>query len=117
MKLKLFNIVNSREAFQELLREKLPIKIVFRLREILRLIEPKFQTYEDLRTKMITEKYGEQTSSGWTVKDSMKEDFILELNELASEDIELDIEKVKLPDETKITYENVGLLEWIIEVE
>ena len=121
MKLKLGTILNSKEAFQELLKEKLPIRKAFRIKEVLKLIEPKFEMYEDLRSKLIMEKYGEQEvkSGNWKVKDSMTKEFFLELQELQSEDIELDVVKIKLPDDDsiKITSANMYLLEWIIDFE
>lgn len=122
MKLKLGTIINSKEAFQELLKEKLPIRKAFKIKEVLKLIEPKFEMYEDLRSKLIMEKYGEQEgeSGNWKVKDSMTKEFFLELQELQSEDIELaDIVKIKLPDDNniKITSANMYLLEWIIDFE
>ena len=121
MKLKLGTIVNSKEAFQELLKEKLPIRKAFKIKEVLKLIEPKFEMYEELRSKLIMEKYGEQEgeSGNWRVKDSMAKKFFLELQELQFEDVELDIIKIKLPDDDtiKITSVNMYLLEWIIDFE
>ena len=121
MKLKLGTIVNSKEAFQELLKEKLPIRKAFKIKEVLKLIEPKFETYEDLRSKLIMDKYGIQKgeSGNWKVKESMTKEFYSELQELQSEDVELDIVKIKLPDDDniKITPANMYLLEWIIDFE
>jgi hypothetical protein len=121
MKLKLGTIINSKEAFQELLKEKLPIRKAFKIKEVLKLIEPKFEMYEDLRSKLIMEKYGEQEgeTGNWKVRDSMSKKFFLELQELQSEDIELDTVKIKLPDDDsiKITSANMYLLEWIIDFE
>ena len=119
MKVKLEVIINSKTAFQELLKEKLPIKLAYKIKDTLKLLEPKFQTYEELRSEMIIEKYGEKEKDGenWKVKKSMTKEFFVELSELLSEDVDLNIEKIKLPDETKITPENAYLLEWLIETE
>ena len=119
MKLKLSTIVNSREALQEVLKKELPIKIAFRIQKNLRLIEPEFIQYEELRSKLIKEKYGEESGEegNWVVKSTMTKEFIKELEDLTSEEIELDIIKVTLPDDFKITPTNVYLLEWMLNFE
>jgi hypothetical protein len=119
MKLKLSTIINSREALQEVLKKELPIKISFRIQKNLRLIEPEFIQYEEFRSKLIKEKYGEESGEegNWVVKPVTMRGFIKELDELTSEEIELDIIKVTLPDDFKITPTNAYLLEWMLDFE
>ncbi len=119
MKLKLSTIVNSKEALQEVLKKELPIKTAYRIQKNLRLIEPEFNQYEEIRSKLIKEKYGEEgvEEGNWSVKPNRMKDFVKELDELASEEIELDIIKVSLPDDFKITPTNVYLLEWMLNLE
>ena len=119
MKLNLGQIVNSKDALQELLNEKLPVKIAFKVQKIFRTIDPELSSYEEMRSKLIMGEYGEQDgdSGNWKVKQSKMKEFIEELKALMSVELDLDITKVKLPENISITPANAYLLGWMIDFE
>ena len=119
MKLNLGQIVNSKDALQELLNEKLPIKIAFKVKEIFGAIDPKLGYYEEMRSKLIMGEYGEQDgdSGNWKVKQSKMKEFVEELKSLMSVELDLDITKVRLPENILMTPSNAYLLGWMIDFE
>ena len=120
MQIRLHDIINSKEALQKLLDEKFPIGITWKIKENLKLIEPKYNTYEELRSQLIIEKYGEEDKKvpgNWSVKPSMMREFTNELDTLRAEMVDIPIVKVKLPSDTKISASSLYLLEWMIDFE
>lgn len=120
MKIKLSQIINSKEALEELIKKELPIKISYRIQKVIRVIEPEYSSYDSVRHKLIVEKYGEENpkdSGSWKVKDENTSVFYKELEELLSEEIDIDVLKIKLPDDITITPSHLYLLSWLVDVD
>lgn len=120
MKILLSQIFNSREAFQRIMKGQFSPKVSYWVLKNARNIEPELKSCEDVRGKLITEKYGVESSPGqWEVpKQSESEKlYYSELFELLSTEAEIEIHKIKLPEEYKISAEDVSLLEWMLDFE
>jgi hypothetical protein len=120
MKILLSQIVNSKESLEKLLGEKLPIKTAYRIQKIYRQLQPELAHYEELRTKLITEKYGTEESEGsgnWKVRPENNNEFIRELTELLSVEIDIEFVKVKLPDTSQMSPTDSFMLEWMLDFE
>lgn len=116
MKLHLSQIVNSKDALQNLLKEKFPIKLSYQLKGIVQKFDAEYSKYEVLKNELIIEKYGEEFEAGkWKVKPEYMAKFITELNELASIELDMPFEKVVLPESCAISVEDLILLDWVIK--
>lgn len=118
MKIILSKIVNSKDALQSLLKEKLPVRISYGIQKTFRLIEKELNDYEEMRSKLIMEKYGEQQEDGnWKVMPDKMSGFVHELSELLTLEVELDFKKVKLPETLSMTPSDCYMLDWFIEID
>ena len=115
MKVTLNQVVNSQEVFQKLLSEKFPIKLAYQIQKNFRAIEPELKQYESTRQGLITGKYGTKQEDGnWKVETEQMEDYVKELTDLLSLEINFDFNKVKLPDTYEMTSGEVYVLEWFL---
>lgn len=120
MKILLSQVVNSKESLEKILGEKLPIKTAYRIQKIYRQLQPELTHYEEMRTKLITDKYGGEQPEGsgnWRVLPEHNKEFIAELTELLSVEIEIEFVKVKLPDSCEMSPTDSFMLEWMIDFE
>ncbi len=101
--MKLINIVNSTEALNKLAEKDLPILTSFKITDILFKIEKEINNYNMQKNKII-QKYG-STEDGvnYNFSDENKLEFIKELEELNNHEVNLSIEKIKLPDDINIS--------------
>jgi hypothetical protein len=123
MKLRLSQITNSWELLQKIVPKELPIKQSYWMQKNFKLIEPEMKQYEEQRIKLISEKYGKKIVVDGKETESMevppenREGFFGELIELQSIELELDIHKIKFPEDFKMTPQEVSLLLYMIDID
>lgn len=97
IKVKLIDIVNSREALSTLMNEKLPMVVSYKLAKIFKVVAPELDLLEEQRQKLIRE-LGEALSDdddgAWRVTKANEKEFQRQFEELLQEDVELDFEPV-----------------------
>ena len=118
MKIQLAKVVNSVQVFQKLTQQELPVKVSFRLLSLIKQLDEKLKAFEDSRVTLI-KKYGENLEDGgFKVKDENLEVFQSDLNELLTEEIELDFVSIdinSLPDSISLSMAELGQIEWVFE--
>lgn len=117
MKTTLITLVNSQEVFSTLLDAKLPVKTAYKLQKIAKLVGPEIQQYEEFRTKLIKEKYGEQVGENWQVKPEQIADFAKDLSEVLSVEVNVDYDKITLPEDYVVSTRDLSLLEWLLNID
>ena len=97
MKLKLAQIVESKDALSNLLNERLSVKVSYALQRNVQKLNPELETYEKSRVELIKNKHGVMQEDGnYAVKKENAPAFIEDLNELLSVEVDVDIHKVNL---------------------
>lgn len=106
IKLTIGKLKSIEESLGQLVNEKLPIKIAYRVSKLLPILQKEFKEAEDFRLKLIN-KYGTEGEDGnISVNPENMEQFITELNELYSEEISFEFEPISveaLPDDISLT--------------
>lgn len=122
MKIKLSVIVDSMESLQRILDDKFPAKISYQLQKNFRVLKSEFNEYEKQRSRLIVEKYGyqEMDSEGagtgsWKVPKEKMNDFGNELSEMAEMEVDVNINKVKLPEDYFIKPSDTYLLSYMLD--
>ena len=118
--MRLINIVNSYESMKILLDMYLPIHIGYQVSDIFEMIESEVNKYNHERNKLI-KKYG--TTTGQIIDGYEQYQFTLENQELFNKEfyelndleIDLKIEKIKLPENISIEAKNLYLLRELLE--
>lgn len=103
MKLLNGEIFNAKEPLQKLLEKELPVRVAYGLAKMANKLNAEFQAIEQVRMGLIR-KYGEADKDNpmqITVKLESEKypKFVEEMNELMNQEVEVVIEKVKLPQE------------------
>ena len=95
-------VFGSREALQKLMAERLPVKTSYWLAKMARKLNDQLEVIEAVRIGLIkqygTQDEGEQNVSVKAGSENYAR-FVADFNELMSQEVELDIEKVKLPED------------------
>jgi len=90
-----------RAAFQKILNKPFPVAISFKLAKMAQKLDVEFEAIEKVKNGLVT-KYGVPNEKGQmtVTEDSPNfEKFVGEFNELMAMEVELVIEKVKLPEQ------------------
>lgn len=123
--MKLARLVDERlhSALAKLSKEALPLKVAFKLKGIIKIVNEEYSKYEEVRKEALS-KHGEKDADGNIKTNDLgnvelsKEGmvaFMLELSELAKLDIETPTIKLsELGDNIQITMMDVEMLEGII---
>ena len=101
MKLTNGEIFSSREPLEALLQMKFPVAISFKLAKTASKVNDALKTIEGVRNGLIN-RYGAPNDLGqmWVAPDSANfEAFVKEFNDLMAIEVEVVIDKVKLPEE------------------
>ena len=104
MKLTNGDIFGAQQSLKQLIEYKLPVLTSYKLVKLVNKLNEQFTIIDDVREGLI-KKYGGLNDKGqMSVKQGTKEwdKFIDEFNELLEQEVELVIEKVKLPDTIEI---------------
>lgn len=88
-------------ALQKLFQQDLSsLKVLLKLKKLIDLCEKEFQLFEDARMKLVM-KYGEEVTDNeqgtyWKVKDENMQTFTKELEEVLSEEVLIDTDKISI---------------------
>lgn len=97
MTIPLSEVVNSVDGLKALLDCKLPIKVSYRISKLVNhQIERELKNFNEARNKLIQEFGTENEDQTVSVKPEKMADYIAKLNELLSEQIELDWEPIAI---------------------
>ena len=127
IKVKMITLLNSTEALQNLAKKDLKARLALRVSKLLKAADTEIQSFNDARMNLI-QKYGEKDSNNELIKDeegnckipeSNTSTFTNELNELVAEEVEINVNKIKLEDieDLEFTPLEMSLLEDFIEDE
>ena len=96
------DVFNAREALQSLMKERLPVKISYRLAKLARKVNDQLTIIEEVRQGLVKQ-YGEPDEKGEniSIKPGSKNmaPFLTDLNELMGQDVEIDSDIIKLPED------------------
>lgn len=103
MKLLNGEIFNAREPLQTLMGKELPVKVAYGLAKMANKLNEQFKVIEDVRMGLIR-KYGEADKENpqqiaVKLESENYPKFVAEVTELMNQEVEVVIEKVKLPQE------------------
>lgn len=113
MKLSLLTIVNAKPTLEKLAGLSLPIKVAYRVSKILNKVASEFKDFEDSRIKLIRKFGTEQEGGNIEVLEENKTKFFAEMNELLTEEIELNFPLLDLdsfPDSCELSPAEVSVL-------
>jgi len=105
MKLQNGDIFRAREPLQKLMEVKLPVKASYQVAKLANTLNLQLKIVDDVRNKLITE-YGTKSESGQISIDQTSPNlpkFLEEFGELLEQEVDLQIEKVKLPESVSAT--------------
>ena len=113
--MKLIEIVNAVQALNKLGEKDLPIQTSFKITDTLLAMEKEFNNYNIQKDQLIR-KYG-YTENGldYSFADENKSKFSHDLEELNNIEIDLEINKIKLPDNVSIAPNILYFLRFFIE--
>lgn len=119
MKVKLEQLILSRDVLERLFLEKLPIRVTFRLRTILQKVEEQLKVYNESRIVLL-EKHGKETTKEdgtvfYDVPDENKGALEKEHKELVDTEVTLGIEPlpINLVETLYISSLELTVLEWM----
>ena len=119
MKVQLNNVVNSVEIMRKLTQQSLPVKLAYRFLSLTKQLDSHLKTFEEARVALI-KKYGEaQEDGGFSVKQENIQAFSEEMNELLTEEISVEFQRISIesfPDAVELSVAELGKVEWILEV-
>jgi hypothetical protein len=119
MKIKLGEIINTKESLQNLLNTKLPIKTSFILNKLALSLNPELENYEKRRVELVKEHGEEITKEDGTTEFKVKQEnielFVEELSKLHAVEIEVDFTKLSIEDFGKVEIEPANLPLWLLE--
>lgn len=122
IKVKLGLIYQQNEAFNTILRSKLPAKLAYQMAKMTKQIAEECQIVEKHRQDLI-EKYGEdfkvegQAEMAKKVKDEHVQTFMNEFNEMLQNEVELYGDRIKIDQliAVEMTPEQLISIDWLIE--
>lgn len=116
MTIQLTDLINGQDNLRQLTEIKFPVKVSYRLSKLLNKVTSELSTYEELRTKLITELGTEDKKTKQiTVTNENLPKFVEELNKLRQVETEIDFQKIKIAELGDIQIEPKLLLEWVFE--
>lgn len=124
---KIMDLVNGTSALQKLAEAQLKAKLAWQVARILKAAEVEIQSFNETRMKLINE-YGEKNESGELITDDNGNckiipdrliDFNKELNDLISNEVEINAHKIKMDDLENVNFtpSEITLLEPFIEID
>ena len=105
MKLTNEDIFQAQEPLRTLVGQKFPVLISYKLSKLVMKLNEQFKVIEEVRTGLIR-KYGETDDKGRVSVKQESENFpkfVEEFNELMSQEVEVVVKKVKLPERAAAT--------------
>ncbi len=105
MKLLNGDIFLAQEPLKTLVEQKLPVMVSYKLAKLVMKLNEQFKVIEEVRNGLI-KKYGTADEKGQTLVKQDGENwtkFVAEFNELMAQEVEIVLEKVKLPEKVAAT--------------
>ncbi len=105
MKLTNGDIWVVQEPLKKILEQKFPVMVSYKLAQLVSKLNEPFKIIQEVRVGLV-KKYGKVNKKGETeVKEGSEdwEKFVTEFNELMNQEVEVDIQKVKLPEKVATT--------------
>ncbi len=115
--MKLGQLINAKDAFEELVNTPLPAAVAYRLQRVARVVQPEFRSFEELRVKLVHE-LGEKGEDGATVVTAKNMPaFNEQVAALLNEDVELNFKPLAIEDlgDTAVTAADLLLLDWLFD--
>lgn len=117
MKLKLLDVINSKDVLEKINKEAFSAKVSYFIQRNLKNINNEFLNFSDTRLKLF-EKYGEKIEESYRILPEKIEKFTKEMNELITQEIELDIIQVSLDEfDCKLSPEEMSKIDWMFKFE
>lgn len=122
MKIRLIEILKAKETIIELSGLKLPLELAFKMGDLVDEMEKNVARYETEKTKIV-QKYakptGEMTEDGTREKYDLPSEnveiYTKELDELNNFEVDIEMDKIKLPEWVTVTGENARKIRYFIE--
>jgi len=119
MKLKMFEIRNMKEPLEKLIGREIPVKVAFRLNNLVKQFDVYLTEIEEYRVKLINTYGKKDEEKGEIVVPPKKmKDFMKEMNELLNEEVEIDIKPINVNmfgDDLMLSTKDLMILEKIFE--
>ena len=99
------DIFTAQEPLRKLIEQKFPVMVSYKLSKLAQKLNEQFKVVEEVRQGLI-KKYGEANDKGQTMVSQESKGwakFVDEFNELMAQEVEIVIEKVKLPEKVAAT--------------
>jgi hypothetical protein len=116
MKLKLFDILNSKEILESLLKQEFSAKLSYIIQRNIKVINSEFDVVNESRMELFR-KYGEKVDIGenqYRITQENVNKYVSEMNELLSQEIELNIIQIPISEfDFKISPEKMSFIEWM----
>ena len=116
IKTKIKTIVNAREAVQRLAQQTLPVAVSYRVTKLINAMNAEIAVYDAERIKLC-ERFGKLNDSKTSYTIGKGEEFNGELSSLLDFDVELDVQKINLPETLSITPADLITLYDFIKIE
>ena len=118
MKLQNGDIFTAQEPLRKLIEQKFPVIVSYKLSKLAQKLNEQFKVVEEVRQGLI-KKYGKADDKGQIAVSQESKDwvkFVDEFNELMAQEVEIVIEKVKLPETFEIEPSILMALDKFVEV-
>lgn len=122
MKLKLSQILNSKESILRIIKVELPIRVSYSLSKIFKKLSSELELIEEQRISLV-KKYGEEKDGTISVPENMMSTYIQEfLTFLNTEEVDLPIDDIlidmnSIPEDTPITTEDISAIDFIFKID
>lgn len=114
--MKLKQLIDAQDALHRLANAPLPAGVAFRLKRVLRVVNPELQAYEEARVKLAAS-FGELSEDGrqYIVPAEKMPAFNTELDALVNEEVALNFQPLHIKDlgDTAVTAVDLMALEWL----
>jgi hypothetical protein len=101
MKLVIEQIINSKDVLKNLGSQKMNASIAFKIQRNIRKLNPEIENFQTVM-KDIVEKYSDKKDNYFEVRESERNEYQKELNELLKEEVEVDISQINIDDFSNI---------------
>jgi len=110
IKIKLGELLNSREPMAKLLGKELPVKTAYKLSKLVKEVNNEFKNFEEQRQNLV-KKHGkeDENSKSFTVPKEKVEEFQNEINDLLKVEVEINQNPISVNDLASIQASPVDL--------
>lgn len=115
MKIKLSEVVNNLENLQNLFKNKLPVKVAYRLKRLSAKLDSELKTYDETKNALILEIAKDLPDNTKITKENVEElkEFNKKHAELLDTEVEIDFEPINVEELGDIVVAPNELISWI----